>query len=108
MHGGLDNSWNHSSTRFYVPSSRSLKSLCSDTGPSPRGYHTALYVPKDVANQTRRISSSCSSSCVLTFGGQCCVGGPYQFMNDVWRLELKELTWSRVECRGTLPEPRCV
>ncbi len=108
MHGGFDSEYNHSSTRFLSISSStsssssvSIRQLSSDHdrfGPSPRGYHAAIYVE----------GNSHEDNFVYTFGGQCCSGGPYEFYSDVHRLNLRTLRWEPVECAGgdRTPSPR--
>lgn len=108
MHGGFDREYNHSGTRFLVPNSspspdspplfvRQLEADLDRGGPSPRGYHSAVYVDQ---------SPTSPPSYVYTFGGQCCEGGPYAFLSDVHRLRLSDLRWERVECTGDSPSPR--
>ncbi len=98
MHGGFDREYNHSGTRFLSLASSSVVSvrqLSSDRdrlGPSPRGYHSAVYVEEE--------------SSVYTFGGQRCSGGPYEFRADVHRLDLPSLSWEAVESTGQRPSPR--
>ena len=43
---------------------------------------------------------------MYTFGGQCCIGGPYSFYNDVHRIKLETLAWERVSCTGEIPSQR--
>ena len=103
MHGGFDSEFNHSGTRFLIVQGNNftLRTVCSDyRGPSPRGYHSAVYCP------TAKTSDGEKSNCVYTFGGQCCLGGPYTFFNDVHQLDLKQMSWQLVNCSGTPPSPR--
>ncbi|TRY68422.1 hypothetical protein TCAL_02508 [Tigriopus californicus] len=100
MHGGFDTLNDHSDTRFFSPEHRSCSTLGSDGGgPSPRGYHSATYVPK---KSNRKLQSNM----VITFGGQTCLGGPYMYFNDVHALDLESLNWTHWRCEGDVPSAR--
>ena len=106
MHGGFDNQCNYSGSRFLFngpdkPSGIHTIPGGDYKGPSPRGYHSAIYVrAKD------RPKSNVKTNSIFIFGGQCCVGGPYQFFNEVFRLDLTHLEWELLDCRGQKPSPR--
>ena len=60
-------------------------------GPSPRGYHSAA-LSLEVGGE----------KAIYVFGGQCCVGGPYEYYNDVYRFNLETNHWEFIE---TYDEP---
>lgn len=103
MHGGFDSHFNHSGTKFLLADSNdnlNIHILPNEiNGPSPRGYHSAVYVPME-SNSKKRIFQS---NQVFIFGGQCCSGGPYDFYNDVYRFDLGTMTWHEVHCSGDIP-----
>ncbi len=95
MHGGFDSEFNHSGSRFLywdeATRSFNLHTLEADSnGPSPRGYHSACYF----------------NSKIITFGGQCCIGGPYVFYDDVHCLDLATSKWTQFQTSGQSPSPR--
>lgn len=64
MHGGIDGNVNDSSTRFVIISDNNnheecvVKTLCGDSpGPSPRGYHSAVYVPSSDPSKGSQVVS---------------------------------------------------
>ena len=115
MHGGFDDNYSFSDTKMFFPHHQNnqqetaegpaFKTLCSDdTGPSARGYHTAIYVPK-------RSNPSLDANYVYTFGGQARLGGwgTYMFFNNVHRLNLSTMEWSLVQPANGMdwaPAPR--
>ena len=76
MHGGFSPTHNHGQTILFQINSISkcpVPVLVSNVqGPSPRGYHSAVLSLED-------------ERAIYIFGGQCCVGGPYEYFNDVYR-----------------------
>ena len=78
MHGGFSATNNHGQTILFQIHSISkcpVPVLVSNVqGPSPRGYHSAAL-------------SLDGERAVYVFGGQCCIGGPYEYYNDVYRCE---------------------
>ena len=59
-------------------------------GPSPRGYHSAA------------LSLEAGEKAIYVFGGQCCIGGPYEYYNDVYRFNLETNHWEFID---TYDEP---
>jgi hypothetical protein len=40
------------------------------------------------------------------FGGACCVNGPYQYFNDLWKFNVRTSEWKKISATGPLPSPR--
>lgn len=76
LHGGFSVTHNYGQTILFEINHVSkcpVPVLVSNVqGPTPRGYHSAA-----LSTQGERA--------VYVFGGQCCIGGPYEYFNDVYR-----------------------
>ncbi len=76
MHGGFSATHNYGQTVLFQMEASSRLPIpvlvSNDAGPSPRGYHSAAL-------------SLEGERAVYVFGGQCCIGGPYEYYNDVYR-----------------------
>ena len=85
---------------------RSLKSENQEHEVVRVGWTTAL-------PSGERIPARGGHSCILAdfqlvvFGGHYYVGDEkFAYLNDVWVLDVESMTWQKVKCGGTPPEPR--
>ena len=76
VHGGFSATHNYGQTILFqinFISKVPVPVLVSNVqGPTPRGYHSAALNTE-------------GERAVYVFGGQCCIGGPYEYFNDVHR-----------------------
>ncbi|EFC48787.1 predicted protein [Naegleria gruberi] len=92
--GGFDSQYQYNDVICYDINAASLINVkTKGEVPSARAFHSATYIAK--------------LNSILIFGGQVCKGGPYEYFNDMYLLNLSSFSWEKIkqEDHNDLPDP---
>ena len=68
-------------------------------------WHQHTVTPPDTPTPCERACSAAIGNTIYSYGGHIC-SSPFRTCDELYKLNLEEMRWRRVEARGTTPEGR--
>ena len=69
-------------------------------------WHQHTVTPPDTPTPCEHACSAAIGNAIYSYGGLISCS-PFRTCNELYKLNLEEMRWKRVEARGTTPEGRC-